>query len=154
MNQTEQKQKEPLSIEDQVNQILQDTAPIAASTLRNAVKSGHNLKKDKAYEAALEVLDRTGHGKQTQTTVHHEGIPELPPNLIAGALSVLAKMFDKEDSLATSCQKERTVTSSWEPVQSTPLESIEDEEQVPKEKEESSSYSSSDIPFEIDPEVL
>jgi hypothetical protein len=121
----------------QVSDILEETAPLAAETLRTSLRSGSGQKTDKAYLSALEILDRAGFGKQTQTTVKHEGIPSLPQDLIAGALTMLAKMFNQEQSL-----KDVTIPHPQDEPEPAPPERLTDNQ--PPEQ---------DIPFSISEEL-
>jgi len=130
---------------------LEKYAPEAAEKLAASLKSGTNQKKDKSYEAALEILDRTGISKKSEQTIHHEGNFALPPESLAAALSLLGKMFDVEPEL-------ETVSTTWEPVppsEITQQPDVPSPSNVPEQDNDNEQEPTSldDVPFSLDPSI-
>lgn len=117
---------------NEVKDILEETAPEAAKILRDSVRTGHNLKKDKAYEAALEILDRLGFSKQTQSTVTINEQPSIATSAIALALTKIANMYDVDpnikDITPETIQPETPMTEHKSPSVSSETASVEQKE--------------------------
>lgn len=126
-------------VKQQVTDILEATAPQAARRLADSVKYGENLKKDQAYEASLEILDRLGFTKKPDQSSSTSNLPTLPNDVIAGALSFLAKMFSVEPEVKQAASQ----------IDVTPPREQAPNKQTPPSQEPVSEEN--DIPFTISP---
>ncbi len=134
------------SYHKQVIDILESTAPIAARNLAQAAENGHNLKKDQAYEASLEILDRLGFTKQQNSTLTINEHPSIATEAIALALTKLSSMFDMEQDL-------KDITTS-QPTPPKPKQLKEPKEPVlPNAETKSTNQDKDEVSFQISEEI-
>lgn len=141
-------------IKQQVTDILEATAPHAARRLADSVKYGENLKKDQAYEASLEILDRLGFTKKTDQSSPTSNLPTLPNDVIAGALSFLAKMFSVEPEVKQAASQIDVTNTSQQSRQVAPRERAQDKQPSPSRPQKEpvpEENDTDDIPFTVSP---